>query len=463
MQYNSSFDQHFGNVLLERGLCEESAIKEALELQTQQIKSGNQQELGDVLVALGKISAEQMKLVQITLKKNKAVVINIPGYKLLHRISKHGPAMTFAALQESVDRKVIIRLVAKGSKSEPAMEKFRHDAKLLARLNHPSISNAIDMGENESCLYLVLHKHRGLTLREHITTHGPLDNNLLISITADIVDALEHMEAKCLFHGNICPGNIIITDSGKAIITGFDFIKEAGKDNSKPAEAKSFYPEPVRHSRLHPINQDLYALGMTLFYAAVGIEVFETQDAVNEQKIPNPCEYKKVLNTKIAAIIYLLINSQSFEYYQSTKELKKELDNIISGKELEYTPLLPGAWGTILCFRTWPTTSAGRSLLKVSSFLLAILCAFLFTAYLNKDLFIKPSATPDLLKYPHWQSENIQLGKRADTSYELWRKARLSYGKSEPEQARQFIRNLLTNYPYSAYAGYAKELLNSSN
>ena len=81
----------------------------------------------------------------------------IPGYKLLTRLGTGGQANVYKAVQISMNRHVAVKVIMPESGvPDTELGRFMREARVLARLRHENIVQAIDYGEEEGIRYLVM-------------------------------------------------------------------------------------------------------------------------------------------------------------------------------------------------------------------------------------------------------------------------------------------------------------------
>ena len=94
-----------------------------------------------------------------------AIGVLLGHYRLLEEIGKGGMGVVFRARDEQLHRDVAIKILPPGIfPDEKARQRFRREARVLARLNHPNIAMAFDLGEQAGVDYLVTEYVPGITL-----------------------------------------------------------------------------------------------------------------------------------------------------------------------------------------------------------------------------------------------------------------------------------------------------------
>lgn len=477
MALNTEFEQHFQQLVLERGLCEEAAVDEAIQKQEQSDPEAAIPGLPELLVGLGAITASQAARLREEIIADIGEVPEIPGYRLTSFIRRIGLVQVYRGHQQSVDRSVELRILTKTSSNDaPGLAQFQREARLIAGLSHRNISGAIDMGETPNHIYLVLHHYRGKRLSEVLQKLRVLPAAALQSYARDLSDALAYLHGKGLAHGKIAPENVIITSEGQAILTGFDLIAENGLYHPGEGDNRPYY-HVEELERLTSQAADFFCLGCLLFEAATGRDPLTTPEMAGAQSgqeseggdedtgeaahtlpersaLPVATRYNFRVGLRMSAVIYSLLDLSPERCYKVAALLLQDVELLCNGQEPIHARKLPGIWGRrVPVLRVWPATRRGR----VAFWLSGAVCGLLLGAggalLLNRDLFITPQVSAEILAQEHWL-EPVKLGDTVDPARQLWLEAeKNSLGdEKQRELARAQYTQLMQDFPAHAYA-----------
>ena len=99
--------------------------------------------------------------------------MEIPGYKIQKEIGKGGMATVYLAIQESLDRNVVLKILDEMNldKSEDLVERFISEGRILASLNHPNIITIYDIGISNNVLYISMEYVQGGDLKQRMELH----------------------------------------------------------------------------------------------------------------------------------------------------------------------------------------------------------------------------------------------------------------------------------------------------
>lgn len=158
----------------------------------------------------------------------------LPGYQIGECLGRGGMGAVFKALQCDLDRAVAIKLLQAELAEDPAfISRFRAEARLLARLDHPGIVRVHDFGQTtEGYLYFVMEYVVGPDLQRLIHGDGlPADQALGIAV--QVCDALDHAHRIRIVHRDIEPANILITPDGRAKLADFGLARPLETDAAR--------------------------------------------------------------------------------------------------------------------------------------------------------------------------------------------------------------------------------------
>ncbi len=458
---SAGFEDRFRTVLLKRGLCTPAALEAADAIRIQREEKTNPPTLTELLIEMGVLTREQAERVRNELVSHIKTIPQIPGYKITGHLRTIGQVRIYSGHQESVDREVELRVLTKTSLDDPAaLEQFQREAKLIAGLNHRGISGAIDMGETPLYLYLILHHFRGRRLSEILAQTPILPQQDLLNIGHELAEALHYLHGKGLAHGKIGAENIIITEDGQAILTGFDLICENGIYHPGTGDNRPRYHTPALDKTTSQ-TADLYSLGCTLFEAGTGRDPLQTVEELQHQIRPVAMKYNFKIGQRLTAVIYTLMNTTPRRGYKLTSALLRDFELLRGGHHPLNAEKLPGIWGRrVPVYPVWPVSRVRAVLLCAFGALFGLLAGCGLPLLLYYDDFFPPSLSAEAKAQEHWQ-EPVKFGKSVNPARILWLAAEKNfYGNAkEQEQAREQYTKLINDFPADAYARYAMKRL----
>ncbi len=156
-------------------------------------------------------------------------------FEILAPLGAGGMGEVYRARDTRLDRTVAIKLLPSELVTGPSRraERFRAEARAIARITHPNICTLHDVGEDGSSIYLVMECVEGVTLARQLED-GPLPLPLALRTAIAIADALDHAHRHGVVHRDVKPGNIILSRDGVKLLD-FGLAKLREPDESRAA------------------------------------------------------------------------------------------------------------------------------------------------------------------------------------------------------------------------------------
>jgi hypothetical protein len=211
-------------------------------------------------------------------------------FDILAPLGAGGMGEVYRARDTRLDRTVAIKLLPSEVVDAPGrrVERFRLEARAIARISHPNICTLHDVGEDGSAIFLVMEYVEGATLARRLED-GPLPLPLALRTAVQIADALDHAHRHGVVHRDLKPSNIMLTrDSVKLLDFGLAKLKE--RDEEVPADATRsaaltdvgtivgtipyMSPEQIEGHELDA-RTDVFSFGVILFEMLCGRRPFE--------------------------------------------------------------------------------------------------------------------------------------------------------------------------------------------
>ena len=196
-------------------------------------------------------------------------------YRIQRTLGQGGMGTVYAALDESLDRSVALKLLPEPSKADPVLvARFEREAKATASIRHPGIVEIYDRGTEEDCVYVVMERLEGQDLGQRILDGAPLPLPEALRIAADAAEALAQAHRSEVVHRDIKPPNIFLAKLGghdvvKLLDFGLAKLLSANMTLTRTGQALGtlayMSPEQVRASRKVGPPTDVFAMGAVLF------------------------------------------------------------------------------------------------------------------------------------------------------------------------------------------------------
>lgn len=196
-------------------------------------------------------------------------------YRIIKVIGIGGMAVVFEAADLLMRRNVAVKMLKDEINNDTqSVKRFINESKAVAMLSHPNIVNIYDVSVKDDLKYIVMELVDGITLKNYILKKGSLSFHEIISITEQILQALEHAHSKGIVHRDIKPQNIMMLKNGVIKVADFGIAKLPNAETvtmTDKAIGTVFYISPEQASG-KPIDRrsDIYSLGVTMYEMATG-------------------------------------------------------------------------------------------------------------------------------------------------------------------------------------------------
>ncbi len=338
----ASMDTELGRTVVEQGLATQDEVDKCKALQARQ--GDSEATLAGVMVANGVVTKRQIARVKKTIEASRNQ--QIPGYQILSKLGSGAMATVFKARQISLDRVVAIKVLPRRlSENAEYVQRFYKEGKAAAKLNHPNIVQAFDVGEAAGYHYFVMEYVDGHSLGDELAAGKVFSEDEALRLIIQIARALEHAHGQGLVHRDVKPKNIMITKQGQAKLADMGLAREAADARAAQAEAGRAYgtpyyisPEQIRGEMDIDFRADIYALGATLYHLVTGQVPFQasTPAAVmhkhlKESLVP-PDHVNPQLSAGLGEVVEVMMAKDRARRYATTSDLLLDLEAIEAGQ-----------------------------------------------------------------------------------------------------------------------------------
>jgi serine/threonine protein kinase/Flp pilus assembly protein TadD len=272
-------------------------------------------------------------------------------YRLLEKIGAGGMGEVYCAQDEHLERKVAIKILPAGTlPDEAARRRFRQEALLLSKLEHPNIATIHDFDIQDSIDFLVTEYVAGATLGEKLAG-GPLSEREIVRLGMQLAEGLAAAHGQGLAHRDLKPDNLRITPDGRLKILDFGLARPmvpvGDISTAETAEAPGISgtlaymaPEQLRGEPADA-RSDLYAAGVVLYEMATGRRPFAARlapaliDAILNQAPLPPARLRPGLSSRLEELILRSMEKNPEHRYQSARDLLAELRRLAAAPEGE--------------------------------------------------------------------------------------------------------------------------------
>ncbi len=246
----------------------------------------------------------------------------LPHLEILELLGQGGMGAVYKARQPALNRLVAVKVLPPGAAADPAFaERFRREAKALARLGHPNIVAVHDVGRAGELFYFVMEYVDGVNLRQ-LLRDRLLTPAQALQIVPQICDALQYAHGEGIVHRDIKPENILLDTKGRVKIADFGLAKLLGRDGgnftltgTNQVMGTVYYMAPEQVERPQEVDHraDIYSLGVVFYEILTG--------ELPVGRFPPPSE-KAGTDAYLDEVVFRAMEKEPARRYQQASEVK---------------------------------------------------------------------------------------------------------------------------------------------
>ena len=277
----------------------------------------------------------------------------ISHYHITSQLGEGGMGVVYEAEDTNLGRHVALKFLTPALAGDAGLlQRFQREARAASALNHPNICTIHGIEQHESEHFIIMELLDGESLADRIR-RGPVDIESVLTLGAQLADALESAHSKGIVHRDLKPANIFVTSRGQAKILDFGVAKIDGRKVG--AEANSSLPTLVAdqltsagatigtiaymspeqaRGEVTDARTDLFSIGTVLYQMATGILPFQGEtsavvfDAILNREPAPITQFNSSLPPELNRIIGQALEKDRDLRYQSATDLKTALKRL---------------------------------------------------------------------------------------------------------------------------------------
>lgn len=213
-------------------------------------------------------------------------------YQLLEQLGRGGMGIVWRAQDTMIGREVAVKQVLLPPNLSPADQaalrhRTLHEARAAAGIRHPAVVGIHDVIDDGGQLWIIMELVRGRSLDQVVKTGGPMGAPWAASIGLFVLSALASAHTRGLLHRDVKPGNVLLADDGRILLSDFGIAAPTGAAQTGPQQggvpvgtAGFTAPECLTESVAPGPPSDLFSLGATIYTAVEGVPPFQRNTAI---------------------------------------------------------------------------------------------------------------------------------------------------------------------------------------
>ncbi len=270
------------------------------------------------------------------------------NYRVVEKVGEGGMGSVYRAVDVMLDRDVAIKAIKPELARDPEMvERFRTEARTLARVNHPRIATVYSFFQDGGDLFLALEFVRGRSLSKVLDTEGALPWDRAVRVLGEALDGIGAAHRAGIIHRDLKPDNLMITPGGSVKVTDFGIARMAGsghltRTGLMVGTLRYMAPEQIQGEEADA-RSDIYSLGAVLYQMLTGRPAFEGKSdyAILKAQIeempaaPSTAAPAPGIPEWLDRAVLRALAKKPADRFQSVESMKRFLDSRGASDEVE--------------------------------------------------------------------------------------------------------------------------------
>lgn len=301
----------------------------------------------------------------------------IPDVQLIEEVGRGGMGTVYRGRQEFIDREVAVKVLKRELTNSDYVQRFRREAKLLARMSHPAIVACLAAGETKDGLsYIVMELIKGPDLFHWLKDKDHLETEPALKLIRSLAQALAYAFEAGIIHRDIKTANVLLAPhrgaadddpfpwDAKLVDLGLARPQEVDEQSSMAVTQTGvalgtpscMSPEQFGDPDEIDFRSDIYGLGCVLFHVLTGRAAFPQKGLPNvfttkmKPVPPDPREVAPALPGEVSQLVSKMLATKREDRHGSYQELLGEIESILAKRpsSAQTRAALPKLLGVLL-------------------------------------------------------------------------------------------------------------------
>ncbi len=268
-------------------------------------------------------------------------------YRLDAKVGTGGMSTVYRAFDTVLERQVAIKLMHREIAGDSdQLERFRREARAVAKLNHPHVVGVIDAGEEDTdddgfaTPYIVFEYVEGETLKDRIRRNGRLPVSESIAYAIEIARALGCAHDSQIVHRDVKPQNVLVDEEGAAKVTDFGIARSLAQEgltaDGRVLGTTDYVSPEQALGHVVSGQSDLYSLGVVMFEMLTGDVPFKGENQVAvamkhvREELPDVQVRRPEVSAALAAVLDRATAKELDHRYPDAAALIADLEDVLA-------------------------------------------------------------------------------------------------------------------------------------
>lgn len=213
------------------------------------------------------------------------MALTIPGYEVFESIGEGGMAEVYLGRHIRLDREVALKVMQSRMAKDPTFgDRFIREARIAAKLNHPSIVQIYDVNRYEGTFFLSMEYVKGGDLSDKLRQQLPAAQ--LSKVIRELCEALDYAHAQGYIHRDIKPGNILFRENGSLALSDFGIARAIHSDTHMTQTGMvvgtpSYMSPEQAQGKVLTGSSDLYSVAVIAYQMVTGQLPYKSESSIS--------------------------------------------------------------------------------------------------------------------------------------------------------------------------------------